>query len=249
MKAVLRALGGALQFLTRLPLPLPQSWWPWDMPRVALAFPAVGLLIGLVLWLAAVLLGGTQAELVAALLLTLWVLITGNLHLDGLADSADAWAGGLGDRARSLEILRDPRCGPAALSLVLLTLILKYAALLVLLRVGEIAPAIWLAPLLARAGALWLLSNTEAAHQGSLLIPFRQGLSRRSRNGVLLMTGGLCLLVAGWHGLWILLAAFAMGAWLRRMSRQRLGGLTGDTLGAAIEWLELLVLLGFALAV
>ncbi len=248
MKAALRALGGALQFLTRLPLPLPRSWWPWDMPRVALAFPAAGLVIGLLLWLAAALLDGKPAELVAALLLTLWVLITGNLHLDGLADSADAWAGGLGDRVRSLEILQDPRCGPAALSLVLLTLLLKYAALLVLLRASEIAPAVWLAPLLARAGALWLLSSTEPARAGSLLAPFRQGLRAGPRNGVLLVVALACLLLAGWNGLWALLVAFVLGGWLRRMSRQRLGGLTGDTLGAAIEWLELAVLLVFALA-
>lgn len=65
----------------------------------------------------------------AALLLVFWVLATGALHLDGLADSADAWVGGLGDRERTLAIMKDPCCGPAAVVALVVVLLVKFAAL------------------------------------------------------------------------------------------------------------------------
>ncbi len=59
------------------------------------------------------LLASAPAWPVAVLVLAVWVGLTGALHLDGLADSADAWLGGYGDRARTLAIMKDPYCGPA----------------------------------------------------------------------------------------------------------------------------------------
>ncbi|MBD1224901.1 adenosylcobinamide-GDP ribazoletransferase [Acinetobacter seifertii] len=50
--------------------------------------------------------------LLAAIILTLWIWLTGGLHLDGLADTADAWVGGFGDKLRTLQIMKDPSCGP-----------------------------------------------------------------------------------------------------------------------------------------
>ena len=57
------------------------------------------------------------------------IALTGGLHLDGLADSADAWVGGFGDRARTLEIMKDPRSGPAGVTAIVSLLLLKCAAL------------------------------------------------------------------------------------------------------------------------
>ncbi len=88
----------ALQFLTRLPVPAGGEYSPERVGRSLAWYPLVGLLIGLLLWLADWLLPGQAPLLTAAVLLTLWVGLTGALHLDGLADSADAWVGGLGNR-------------------------------------------------------------------------------------------------------------------------------------------------------
>ena len=92
-------------------------------------------------WLAALLLEGASPLLQAALLLALWVALTGALHLDGLADSADAWLGGFGDPARTLEIMKDPRSGPVAVVVLVLLLLLKFSALLVVLQAQQ--PARW----------------------------------------------------------------------------------------------------------
>ena len=124
----------ALQFLTSLPIRLPAMPEPGQQGRSLLYYPVVGLLLGALLCLAAFVLDGAPPLLQAALLLTLWVALTGALHLDGLAYSADAWLGGFGDRERTLQIMKDPRSGPVAMEVLVLLLLLKFSALLALLQ-------------------------------------------------------------------------------------------------------------------
>ena len=127
----------ALQFLTRLPVSLPCMPTPEQVGRSLLWYPLVGLLLGLLLWGAHLLLGQTPALLQAAIILALWVGLSGGLHLDGLADTADAWVGGFGDRERTLTIMKDPRSGPIAVVVLVLLLLLKFAALFTLLLGGQ----------------------------------------------------------------------------------------------------------------
>ncbi|WP_372867942.1 adenosylcobinamide-GDP ribazoletransferase, partial [Pseudomonas sp.] len=119
----------ALQFLTRLPVRLAAMPSAQETGRSLLWYPVVGLLIGLLLLGVHYLLGDAPALLQAALLLVIWVGLSGGLHLDGLADSADAWAGGFGDRERTLAIMKDPRSGPMAVVVLVLLLLLKFVAL------------------------------------------------------------------------------------------------------------------------
>ena len=64
-----------------------------------------------------------QHLLTAALVLAVWVLLTGALHLDGVADCADAWVGGFGDREKTFQILKDPRSGTHSCSVLVLVLL------------------------------------------------------------------------------------------------------------------------------
>ena len=82
---------------------------------------------------------------------------TGALHLDGLADSADAWLGGFGDPARTLEIMKDRAQRPVAVVVLVIMLLLKFSALLVVLQAQQ-PSALVLAPLLGRAALLALFS-------------------------------------------------------------------------------------------
>src|SRR3989344_9460768 len=111
---MLRSFLIALQFLTRFPLPAFGRPEDRDVGRSLLFYPLIGFLIGAMLVALNEVAAGTSEALRAALLLAAWVIVTGGLHLDVLADSADAWAGGLGDRQRTLATLKDPRRGPAA---------------------------------------------------------------------------------------------------------------------------------------
>ena len=112
----------ALQFLSSLPIRLPGMPQPQELGRSLLFYPLVGVLFGLLLYGVSGLLADAPLMLHAALLLTLWVLLSGGLHLDGLADSADAWLGGFGDRERTLTIMKDPRSGPIAVVVLVLVL-------------------------------------------------------------------------------------------------------------------------------
>lgn len=232
----------ALQFLSSLPVSLPGMPAPREVGRSLLWYPLVGLLFGLLLWLASHFLQGTPAPLHAALLLTLWVLLSGALHLDGLADSADAWLGGFGDRERTLLIMKDPRSGPIAVVTLVLVLLLKFCALWVLVEQG-IGVQLLLAPLIGRAAMLGLFLSTPYVRQGGLGQALAEHLPRRAAGWVLLGCALFCLVLGGWT----VVAALAVFAWLRQLMCRRLGGTTGDTAGAMLELLELTVVLGLAL--
>lgn len=233
----------ALQFLSSLPVRLPGMPSPEASGRSLLFYPAVGLLFGVLLWAASALLAGTPVLLHAALLLALWVVLSGGLHLDGLADSADAWLGGFGDRERTLLIMKDPRSGPMAVVTLMLVLLLKFCALLALLEQGQQA-ALMLAPILARAAMLGLFMTTPYVRAGGLGQALADHLPRRAGAWLL---AGVALVSLAFCGVWISLLVLAGFVALRRQMIKRLGGTTGDTAGAMLELLELLLLLGAAL--
>ncbi|WP_054890940.1 adenosylcobinamide-GDP ribazoletransferase [Pseudomonas parafulva] len=237
----------ALQFLSSLPVSLPGMPEPRQMGRSLLFYPAVGLLFGLLLWAASALLQGVAAPLQAALLLTLWVLLSGALHLDGLADSADAWLGGFGDRERTLQIMKDPRSGPIAVVTLVLVLLLKFCALWVLVERG-VGAWLVLAPVVGRAAMLGLFLCTPYVRAGGLGSALAEHLPRRAAGWVLLGSALACLVLGGWLALWLLLVAALVFAFLRRQMCRRLGGTTGDTAGALLELLELTVVVGLALS-
>ncbi|MHB9119097.1 MAG: adenosylcobinamide-GDP ribazoletransferase [Burkholderiales bacterium] len=240
----MKALLLAVQFLTRLPTPPLSDIQPRDWGRSALAYPLVGLLLGLLLAALQFALRGSDALLQAAMLLSAWTLLTGGLHLDGLADSADAWVGGHGDRQRTLEIMKDPRSGPAAVSAVVLALLLKFAALAVLLK-GAAWPALLAAPVLGRAALPALLLSAPYVRSGGLGAAIAGHLPKPAAIVLLLLTAaGVGFLADGWKAL---LAAAVLLFLLRRACLARLGGITGDTLGAAVELTEAGALLALAL--
>jgi adenosylcobinamide-GDP ribazoletransferase len=235
----------ALQFLTRVPVRLAGMPAPEQIGRSLLWYPLLGLLIGGLLLGLHLLLGATPALLQAALLLAAWVAVTGGLHLDGLADSADAWAGGFGDKERTLAIMQDPRSGPIAVVLLVLVLLLKFAALATLLDAGA-GLLLLLAPWLARGLLPLLFLSTPYVRAGGLGQALAEYLPRRQLPWVL-AAHGVAILLFGWAGLLALLVTGLMFVCLRWLMLQRLGGTTGDTAGALLELVECAVLLALAL--
>ncbi|MBU1283904.1 MAG: adenosylcobinamide-GDP ribazoletransferase [Gammaproteobacteria bacterium] len=234
----------ALQFLTRLPVTLAGMPAPEQIGRSLLFYPLVGLLIGLLLLFAQHLLSDSAVLLQAALLLTVWVGISGGLHLDGLADSADAWAGGFGDRERTLAIMKDPRSGPIAVVVLVLLLLLKFAALVALLESGA-GLLLLLVPWLARCLLPVLFLTTPYVRAGGLGQALAEHLPRQHLPWML-GTNALAMLLFGWPALLALLVAGVIFIWLRILMLKRLGGATGDTAGALLEIAECSVLLALA---
>ena len=236
----------ALQFLSSLPVRLPGMPSPRETGRSLLYYPLVGLVLGVVLYGANAVLSGAPLMLHAALLLTVWVLFSGGLHLDGLADSADAWLGGFGDRERTLTIMKDPRSGPIAVVTLVLVLLLKFCALLALLEQRNGA-ALLIVPLIGRSALLAVFLITPYVRAGGLGQALADHLPRKAGWWVLGLGAVACVVLAGSAGLWALALAAVGFVWLRRVMMRRLGGTTGDTAGALLELLEVLVLVGLAL--
>ncbi len=140
----------ALAFLTRLPVPGPPAVDAAEVGRAALFFPAAGAALGaIVAGSAHVLSPRLPPTLAAALLVTLLALLTGGLHLDGLADTADGFGGGRTPED-VLRIMRDHAIGAYGASALVLALTVKVAAIAALLASGHAARWLLVAPALAR---------------------------------------------------------------------------------------------------
>ena len=239
---MIRAFSLALVFLTRIPVPLRFNPTPSEWGRSALFFPLVGLLLGLLLAVPAPLLAALDPDIGAALLLTWGVLLTGGLHLDGLAGTVDAGIGGAGDQEKTLAIMKDACCGPMAVLAVVLVLLNKFAALRLLL-VQQAWPVLLAAPVLGRAALLFLLLTTPYVRPGGIGTAYAGHLPRAACIRLLLGGGVLELWLFGWSGI-ILLSVLGLALlWWRRLLLQRLGGMTGDTLGAAGELAEIVAVM------
>ncbi|WCM25542.1 adenosylcobinamide-GDP ribazoletransferase [Sphingomonas sp. QA11] len=224
MKRLIVAFG----FLTRLPMPQIATDGD-DFAAAIRCYPLVGLVVGGLVALAGWAGGMIDPWLGALAALLVWVAVTGALHLDGLADLADACGAAHRDRERLLAVMADPHIG----SFGVVAIVLQLLAKLVLLhgitgygwgavalipfaaRIGPLAWARWLPPLKAGLGAV-----VAGAVRTRDLIGWALLLC-----GVVVFAPALAatpLLILGW------------GLWLKR----RIGGVTGDCHGAGIELVE-----------
>ena len=226
----------AMQFLTVFPVQLKQIPSPQQNAQSLLFYPLIGMLIGLVLFAIALTLVKLPIILLSTLLLVVWIWITGGLHLDGLADTADAWVGGFGDPEKTLRIMKDPSSGPIGVLSLLIVCVLKWSALYVLLEQQQLWLLI-LVPMLARLSPLILFLTTPYVRAKGLGTAMSQYIPRKLSYVIVALVFGLC----GFMGLWgLLLVIFStMTLWyLRAKFIRRIGGITGDTIGATIEWVE-----------
>jgi adenosylcobinamide-GDP ribazoletransferase len=242
--AAVKSLLIALQFLTRLPVRLEDAPRPAEVGRSLLYYPLVGLCIGALLLSVAYVTAAIGGLLPAALTLTVWVLVTGALHLDGLADCADAWVGGHGDRQRTLAIMKDPYSGPVAVVVVVLVLLLKFAALQRVIGQGDWV-ALTLAPVLGRTAPLLLFLGTPYVRPGGLGAPLAEHPPCRAGWWVGVGVVLIAVLAAGARALWPLLAGVGVLLWLRAATLKRIGGFTGDVAGAGVELVECAALVGW----
>jgi adenosylcobinamide-GDP ribazoletransferase len=210
-----------------------------DLSRSALWFPVVGLLVGALVALVTFAVGHRSHALAAVVGLLAWVWLTGAMHLDGLADLSDALGASHRDPQRFLAVLADPHVGTFGIASIVLVLMLKVSALALLTT-----DALWSVPLILAWARLGPLAWSR------WLPPLKPGHGERFS----------WQLSSGWVAFWtvLLLAASipvapvlcaapliigAWGLWLKL----RLGGVTGDCLGAGVEVTEVGLLLLLAL--
>lgn len=229
-----RAAGAAAAFLTRAPGLAGFRYDGSDLVRGAVLFPLIGAAVG-------ALVGGTVLaanrlgvpELVAATLgVALGVAATGALHLDGLADAADGLAGGSPER--SLQIMRDHSVGVYGLSAVVLGLLLQVSAVASLPR-GSVLPALVAAHAVARAAPLVLAAVHRYAGGDGTGRDFVTGMRWPRAAAGTGIAATVAVPAAGSAGLGMLGCLAVVTAGTGIAARRRLGGVTGDVLGAAAE--------------
>lgn len=235
-----------MQFLTTVPTPRLRAPSEEEVGESLLFYPVVGLIIGSILvgvvWLAR----DTILDVQAALVLSAWVLVTGALHLDGLADSADAWVGGLGNRERTLSIMKDPCTGPVGVAVIGLVFFVKFATVKGCLMHGQFL-ALVLSPTIGRAMVLGLFLTTPYVRADGLGRALADHLPRRGAYTVTLLATALPALLPH-RAFWILVAGGLVFVGLRTLMIKRIGGITGDTAGALIELTESVVLMAVVFA-
>lgn len=225
----------AIQFLTRLPTPRIDDFRQEELSRSAVWFPMVGLIIGLLLLSAAWIGMHTSPWLAALLIVLIWIGVTGALHLDGAADLADALGASHRDAERFHSVLKDPHIGTFGVIILIALVLTKLITTACLMQSPD--------------GSWWTLLLIPAwARLGSLywsqaLKPLAAGSGERfawqiSANVIWLWGGGLFLF--SWMAnslLFALVSLFALLLW-RVYLQWRLGGMSGDCLGAGIEYCE-----------
>jgi adenosylcobinamide-GDP ribazoletransferase len=239
MDGLRRALG----FLTVYPLRASDTWTPEALGNSMVYYPLVGLFIGLALWILYLLLHTLFPTSIAnVMLLGGLALMTGGLHLDGLADTIDGLSGGY-SREDTLQIFKDPHIGTMAVVGVVLILLLKYACLNVLPDEAML-PSLVLMVTLSRSSMVQLACFSPYARpNGGLGEPFVRGIKQDHLYAAMLLTAGIALLFSGMRGvmIWLLVSLATLGYQI--YFRRRLSGITGDVLGATNEVNEVLVLL------
>lgn len=233
----------AAKFLTRLPLARTQS--SASLASAARCFPVIGVAIGaagaLAYWLSDAILG--LAALPAALLAVLaTVLATGALHEDGLADTADGLGGGR-DAEHALAIMRDSRSGAYGVLALVFSVGLRAAALAAIADPGAVLAALLAAHAMSRGALPMFMRGFDPARPDGLGAaagrPAPEAALWAAGIGGVVTLGALGI---GW-GLIALVAVATLLALLRGVARRRIGGYTGDVLGAAQQLAETALLL------
>lgn len=241
----MKALAASIAFLTRIPVPSRVAHDAADVGKSARWFPLVGMLLG---GLYAAILGLLSPRLppsvVAVLIVLAEALLTGALHMDALADTADGFGGGR-SREDILRIMRDHAIGSYGATALILLAAIKITAIAALAQRPNAIPYLVLAPALGRWSILPLSRFLPYARESAAI---SNHIGTRELLWGSILAAAAAILAGPWHGFacWVLVAVLT--AWFGRFCFRRIGGVTGDTLGANVQICESAVLVaGLAL--
>ncbi len=231
----------ALGLLTRLPVPFPHAT-ARAPAAAAWAYPLVGLVVGGI----AVLVGGLAQNfgmpppVTAIFVLTSLIMLTGAMHEDGLADCADGFWGGW-EAARRLEIMKDSQVGTYGVLALILSLLLRWSVVVILIENGALAGALLAAAVMSRAGMVGVMAALPNARRGGLSAQTGQP-GKSSVAVAMLLAGVAAFLAPGGAFIWLVCVASLTGLTAALIARAKIGGQTGDVLGATQQLVEIAVL-------
>ena len=228
-----------LQFMTRIPVPFRVEFNEERFGKSTAMMPLVGLLIGIGLW--SVLQGLIYLKLnsmvIATLLVITEIIITGGLHLDGLADTFDGIFS-YRSRDRILEIMKDSRLGTNG-ALALITFIILKTGFLLDIN----SRFLIIMPMLARMNVSWIACLFPYARQKGMANPFITYSGWLQTIIATIFTTAVSIFLMGITGLLFVVIAILFALIFNLYLKQKIGGVTGDTFGATIELTSLCVLI------
>jgi adenosylcobinamide-GDP ribazoletransferase len=246
MKGLRTDLVAAFMLLTALPIRCLGQACKEHTPDAVWAYPIVGATIGAIgaiayttcTWI------GLRAGLAAICSLAAMVVVTGGLHEDALADTADSFGGR--SRARKLEIMRDSHIGTFGVLALVLTLAARGMAIASIAAPCDVAVAQIVSGTLGRGAMLLLLLFLTPARQDGLGAALRTTAKMRAGTGLVLAAGISLLLVPIVFALWVTTAAVVVALCTTVIAWRQIGGYTGDVLGATEVAVESATLAMFA---
>lgn len=231
----------ALGLLSRLPVKVDMDSAQARGARAAWAYPLAGIGVAAIACLVGqgALWAGLPAAIVAGLVIATLAIITGAMHEDGLADSADGLWGGW-EKARRLEIMKDSRIGAYGVLALVLSLLLRWAALAAVIEAGALWPVVIGAAALSRAAMVGVMSALPNARVGGL----SSSVGRPPRATAIVALGiGAVVWLLLWPSGGPLVAALVAAGACGLIAKAKIGGQTGDILGATQQITEIAVLL------
>jgi adenosylcobinamide-GDP ribazoletransferase len=236
----------AVQFLTIFPVRISGNVRDQDLAASMRWYPLVGALLGALsgaVYSTTLRVFSPVVAVVSAVIAL--ILLSGALHLEGFADMCDGFYG-QHDRKRILEIMKDSRSGPIAIVGLFCLLAIKLA-LLGCLEPARALPALTLAPALGRCSMVWLCATSRYARpEGGTAHAYVGHVDPITFWIATLISAVLSFLLLGVRGVLVLVGAAGFTALFRYGVLRRIGGMTGDTLGASCEIVETLVLAAVA---
>jgi adenosylcobinamide-GDP ribazoletransferase len=237
---MMRSFLAAIQFLTVIPFPRSFNPGEVNLGRSVPYFPVVGLLIGVLAAILGQLMAAVLPPLPACAIVVIFLLaVSGGLHMDGLADTADGFFSAR-PRERVLEIMRDSHVGVMGVIAVVSIILLKFS-LLASLPSAQYVNIIILMPLAGRCASVIMMTTLPYVRdKGGIASLFDKKRSRLHALWAVLFLVIAGSLTAQWMGFTAGIAALALTALFSVHSFRKIGGYTGDALGAACEMAEII---------
>jgi adenosylcobinamide-GDP ribazoletransferase len=230
-----------LQFMTRIPIPINIDIQREDFQKIVKFFPIIGLVIGLIEAFIYYILTHISTHMIASFMtIVSHIAITGAMHIDGLGDTADGIFSGR-SREKMLEIMKDSRLGTFG-ALAIIVVVVGKILMLMEIPQNSVITVIILAPVVSRTMNIFLMYHRKYARategMGDLFI----GVLKKENAIIAVILGCLITIAVGQlQGVKMLIIGFTFTIFFRSYIEAKIGGITGDILGASDELNEFII--------
>jgi len=233
-----------IQFLTRLPVKRSLPCEKEDFRRGAAMLPLIGLIVGFIQWGGFYILSKIfPANITAIFVILIGMVLIGGLHQDGLGDIFDGFFSFKGDKEKIIEIMKDSRVGTFAVLALIFDILIKYSALSFIIE-NNMSYAIIIVPVISRCTLVLLFligKNAKKNGTGNLFI---QNISLKEFIVSFIFMIVPCVLLIGYKNSLIMIAiSFIVTLVFLNLCNKKIGGITGDCLGANNEIVEMFSML------